>query len=88
VSPAGAADPLALRMGNVLVGNHSAGEDEHAAGPPADEHGALESMFGGLKLQFKEACVIAITGLVITKISLHPLMSFILLSYYIYISFC
>jgi KipI family sensor histidine kinase inhibitor len=49
VSPSGAADELALRMGNALVGN-----DEGDAG--------LEVTLGGLKLRCLEPCHVALTG--------------------------
>lgn len=49
VSPSGAADPIALRMGNRLVGNR-----EGAAG--------LEMTLLGGAFQFHGACVVALTG--------------------------
>lgn len=49
VSYSGAADKLALRMGNVLLGNEAG-----AAG--------LEVMMGGLKFRCLDACAIALTG--------------------------
>ena len=49
VSPSGAADPIALRIGNRLVGNR-----EGAAG--------LEMTLLGGAFQFRRACVVALTG--------------------------
>jgi len=49
VSRSGAADDLALRMGNALLGN-----DEGAAG--------LEIMMGGLKIRALDSCAISLTG--------------------------
>ena len=49
VSRSGAADGLALQMGNALLGN-----DEGAAG--------LEVALGGLKLRCAQACAVALTG--------------------------
>ncbi len=49
VSPSGAADELAVRMGNALLGN-----DDDAA--------CLEVTLGGLKLRCLEPCDIALTG--------------------------
>ena len=49
VSASGAADPVALRIGNRLVGN-----DEHAA--------ALEMTLLGGEFQFSDAVVVAVTG--------------------------
>lgn len=49
VSRAGAADDLALRMGNALLGN-----EEGAA--------ALEVTMGGLKIRCVEPCAVALTG--------------------------
>ncbi len=51
VSASGAADELALRMGNALVGNTDAA---NAA--------VLEVTVGGLRVKFLHPCVIAITG--------------------------
>jgi antagonist of KipI len=49
VSPAGAADPLALRAGNLLVGN-------------AENAPALEMTLMGAALEFEEAAIVALTG--------------------------
>jgi antagonist of KipI len=49
VSPAGAADPIALRLGNRLVGN----------GPSA---AALEMTLAGATLEFQRGAVVALTG--------------------------
>lgn len=49
VSPSGAADALALRAGNLLVGN-------------AENAAALEMTLSGAVLQFEAAAVIALTG--------------------------
>lgn len=49
VSPSGAADPLALRIGNLLVGN-------------AESAAALEMTLTGGAFEFPEGAVIAVTG--------------------------
>jgi antagonist of KipI len=49
VSPSGAADPIALRVGNMLVGN-------------ADRAAALEMTLLGGSFMFDEDCVVALTG--------------------------
>jgi len=49
ISPAGAADPLALRIANLLLGN-----DEDAA--------ALEMTLLGATLEFEQACLVALAG--------------------------
>jgi antagonist of KipI len=49
ISASGAADPLALRAGNLLVGN-------------AENAAALEMTLVGAELEFKSAAVIALTG--------------------------
>lgn len=49
VSVSGAADDLALRMGNALVGNSAS-------------CAALECLFGGMQLRILQDCVVAVTG--------------------------
>jgi antagonist of KipI len=49
ISPAGAADPLSLRIANRLVGNE-------------DNTAAIEMTLVGVSLRFRQACTIALTG--------------------------